>query len=93
MVVKGGSTGISDIKADNSTLKVNAANGRLNVESVLLASGAEVAVYDIMARKVASAVAAEGAESLEMSLDVTSGVYVVVVYGKGSSESAKITVK
>ncbi len=91
--VKGGSTGISDIKADNSTLKVNAANGRLNVESVLLASGAEVAVYDIMARKVASAVAAEGAESLEMSLDVTSGVYVVVVYGKGSSESAKITVK
>ena len=51
MVVKGGSTGISDIKADNSTLKVNAANGRLNVESVLLASGAEVAVYDIMARK------------------------------------------
>ena len=63
------------------------------MESVLLASGAEVAVYDMMARKVASATAANGASNLEMNLDVTPGVYIVVVYGKGNSESAKIAVK
>ncbi|WP_297064230.1 hypothetical protein [uncultured Duncaniella sp.] len=93
MVVKGDVSGIDEIAADNNGLKVNASNGRLRVESVLLASGAEVAVYDTMARKVASAVAAEGSENLEMNLDVASGVYVVVVYGKGNSESAKISVK
>lgn len=93
MVVKGDQSGIADVTADGNTIKVNAANGVLNVESVLLASGAEVAVYDMMARKVASATAANGASSLEMNLDVTPGVYVVVVYGKGNSESAKIAVK
>lgn len=92
-VVKGDQSGIADVTADGNTLKVNAANGVLNVESVLLASGAEVAVYDMMARKVASATAANGASNLEMNLDVTPGVYVVVVYGKGNSESAKIAVK
>ena len=94
MVSKAVRQASATLRPTTALIKVNAApTDRLNVESVLLASGAEVAVYDIMARKVASAVAAEGAESLEMSLDVTSGVYVVVVYGKGSSESAKITVK
>ncbi|WP_300504443.1 T9SS type A sorting domain-containing protein [uncultured Duncaniella sp.] len=92
-VVKGDQSGIADVTADGNTLKVNAANGKLNVESVLLASGAEVAVYDMMARKVASATAANGASNLEMNLDVTPGVYIVVVYGKGNSESAKIAVK
>lgn len=93
MVVKGGSASITDIAADNNNIKAEATNGKLNVSSVLLASGAEVAVYDMMARKVASATADEGASSLEMNLDVASGVYVVVVYGKGNSESAKIVVK
>ena len=94
LVEKGGTTtGIADITADGSTLKATAAAGKLNVESVLLAQGAEVAVYDMMARKVASATSAEGADSIEMNLDVNAGVYIVVVYGKGNSESVKIAVK
>ncbi len=93
MVKKGGSSNVSEIVEEGNTLKVNASNGKLTVESVLLASGAEVAVYDMSANKVASTFAAEGDSSLEMSLDVTPGVYVVVVYGKGNSESVKIAVK
>lgn len=93
LMVTKGTSGISDIVADGNSLKAVAANGKLSVGSVLLASGAEVAVYDMLARKVASANAAAGAESLEMALDVVPGVYVVVVYGKGNSESAKIVVK
>lgn len=93
MVQKGNASGVDGVAVEGDALKVAAANGRLSVESVLLASGAEVAVYDMQAKKVASAVAAEGASSIEMPLDVTSGVYVVVVYGKGNSESAKFVVK
>ena len=92
-VTKGGDSAIDNITADADGLKVNVAGSNLNVESVLLASGAEVAVYDMLARKVASAVAPAGAASLDMNLDVAPGVYVVVVYGKGNSESAKIAVK
>lgn len=92
-VTKGGSSMVSEIAADGNSLKVNAADGRLTVESALLASGAEVAVYDMLANKVASVNAADGTASVEMALDVTPGVYVVVVYGKGNSESAKIAVK
>ncbi len=93
MVTKGDSSMVSEIAAEGNSLKINAANGKLTVESILLASGAEVAVYDMLANKVASTIAAEGAASIEMSLDATPGVYVVVVYGKGNSESAKIVVK
>lgn len=92
-VTKGGDSALTNVSADADALKVNVAGNKLSVESVLLASGAEVAVYDMLARKVANAVAPEGASSLEMNLDVTPGVYVVVVYGKGNSESAKIVVK
>lgn len=88
-----GQSGVSEIAANENALKVNVSNGKLQVESVLLASGAEVAVYDMLANKVASVNAAEGAASLEMALDVNPGVYVVVVYGKGNSESVKIAVK
>ena len=88
-----GTSAINEIAADGNTLKVNAADGILSVESVLLASGAEVAVYDMTARKVASSVAAAGADRLDMNLNVAQGVYVVVVYGKGNSESAKIVIK
>lgn len=93
MVTKGDSSMVSEIAAEGNSLKINAANGKLTVESVLLASGAEVAVYDMLANKVASTIAADGASSVEMALDATPGVYVVVVYGKGNSESAKIVVK
>ena len=93
MVTKGDNSAVGSVAADGNTLKVAAANGVLSVESVLLASGAEVAVYDMNANKVASAKAAAGAANLNVALDVAPGVYVVVVYGKGNSESAKIVVK
>lgn len=93
LMVSEGSSALSSVEADGNTLALSVANGTLSVESVLLASGAEVAVYDMLARKVAGAVAPEGASNLDINLDVTPGVYVVVVYGKGNSESAKIVVK
>ena len=93
MVTKGNNSAVGAVAADGNTLKVAAANGVLSVESVLLASGAEVAVYDMNANKVASAKAAAGDANLEVALDAAPGVYVVVVYGKGNSESAKIVVK
>ena len=93
MVTKGDNSAVGSVAADGNSLKVTAANGVLSVESVLLASGAEVAVYDMNANKVASAKAAVGAANLNVALDVAPGVYVVVVYGKGNSESAKIVVK
>lgn len=92
-VEKGNTSGVEGVASEGDALKVAAANGYLSVESVLLASGAEVAVYDMQAKKVASAVADNGAASVRMPLDVTPGVYVVVVYGKGNSESAKFVVK
>lgn len=47
----------------------------------------------MQARKVAAAVSAAGDESIDLDLNVTPGVYVVVAYGKGNSESVKISVK
>lgn len=93
LMVTKGSAAVGSVVADGNSLKVAASNGVLSVESVLLASGAEVAVYDMNAGKVASATSAAGAANLEMALDVPAGIYVVVVYGKGNSESAKIVVK
>ncbi len=93
LVEKGGQSGISDITADNNTLVANVSAGKLKVSSTLLAQGAEVAVYDMLARKVASSASPVGAETLEIDLDVNAGVYIVVIYGKGNSESAKIVVK
>lgn len=92
-VTKGGTSGIDNVTSDGNSLNVNVNGAKLSVESVLLASGAEVAVYDMTARKVASAVAAAGADRLEMNLNAAPGVYVVVVYGKGNSESGKIVIK
>lgn len=92
-VVAGDQSGIAEATADGNTLSVAVANGVLSVESVLLASGAEVAVYDMTAKKVASVVAEKGAVSIETALTVPAGVYIVVVYGKGNSESAKIVVE
>jgi len=93
MVVKGDQSGIADVTADSNALKVNAAYGKLTVESQLLANGAEIAVYDMLARKVAGTATAAGTTSAELNLDVTPGVYVVVVNSNGNSESAKIAVK
>lgn len=93
MVTKGNNSAVGTVAADGNTIKVAVANGVLSVESVLLASGAEVAVYDMNANKVVSATAATGDAILETALDIAPGVYIVVVYGKGNSESAKIVVK
>lgn len=93
MVETGKQTGIADIAAEGGKMNVSVNGGVLTVESALLASGAEVAVYDMLGRKVASTTAAAGAANVELNLDAAAGVYVVAVNGKGGSESAKIAVK
>lgn len=93
MVEKAKQSGIDDIVAEGGKMNVSVNGGVLTVESALLASGAEVAVYDMLGRKVASATAAAGAANVELNLDAAAGVYVVAVNGKGGSESAKIAVK
>lgn len=93
LIETGKQTGIADVAAEADALKVSVNGGVLTVESALLASGAEVAVYDMLGRKVASTTAAAGAANVELNLDAAAGVYVVAVNGKGGSESAKIAVK
>lgn len=91
-VVKGGGSGIADVEAADA-LEVSINGGVLNVKSVLLAAGAEVAVYDMSAAKVASVKAPKGAETVAADVNLPAGVYMVVVYGPGNSESAKVVVK
>lgn len=92
-IVKGGQTSIDDIEAADKGLKVTVSGGAMTISSVLLAAGADVAVYDMNARKVAGVKVAAGAESQVVALDVPAGVYMVVVYGKNQSDTAKVIVK
>lgn len=92
-VLKGNQAGIDAVDNDDDTLKVAVSGNVLTVSSVLIAAGSEVAVYDMQARKVTSAVSTTGAETLSVSVNAPAGMYMVVVYGKGNSESAKIVIK
>ncbi|MDE6856092.1 MAG: T9SS type A sorting domain-containing protein, partial [Muribaculaceae bacterium] len=93
LVEKGNTASVAGVAEDDQAIVASVAGGVLNVKSVLLASGAKVAVYDMSARKVAEAAAPQGASEFNMGLDVAPGAYAVVVYGKGNSETVKVVVK
>lgn len=93
LVEKGNTASVAGVAEDDQAIVASVAGGVLNVKSVLLASGAKVAVYDMSARKVAEAAAPQGASEFNMGLDVAPGTYAVVVYGKGNSETVKVVVK
>ncbi len=93
LVQAGIPTSVAGVATDVASISASVAGGILNVKSVLLAGGAEVAVYDMAARKVASASATAGASEISMGLNVAPGTYAVVVYGKGNSETVKVVVK
>lgn len=92
-IEKGGQSSIDAIEAADKGLKVSVNGGAMTVNSVLLAAGAEVAVYDMNARRVAGAKVAAGAETQVVDVNLPAGVYMVVVYGKSQSETAKVIVK
>lgn len=93
-VVSGDQAGIADVVADaENTIKAVVNNGRLYIESSLLSDGADVAVYDMMGRKVVSVVSDGGASDISFDLNVNQGVYVVAVSGQGNVGTVKIAVK
>ena len=93
LVEKGNTTSVADVASDSESIAASVAGGILSVKSDLLAAGAEVAVYDMAARKVASAAAPKGGSRFNMPINVVPGTYAVVVYGKGNSETVKVVVK
>ncbi len=57
------------------------------------AAGTKAVAYDMTARKVAEVAIAAGSESQVITLDVPSGIYLIVVYGNNRSASAKVVVE
>ena len=94
-VVKGNATGgINNVGNDNNTVEIVALGGKsFSINNVLLAGGAKVVAYDMNARKVAETAVAAGTESQVITLDVPSGIYLIVVYGANRSASAKVVVE
>lgn len=94
-VVKGNATGgINNVGNDNNTVEIVALGGKsFSINNVLLAGGAKVVAYDMNARKIAETAVAAGTESQVITLDVPSGIYLIVVYGNNRSASAKIVVE
>lgn len=92
-IEKGGQSSTDAVEVAGNGLKVSVNGGAMTVSSVLLAAGAEVAVYDMNARKVAGVKVAAGAETQVVDVNLPAGVYMVVVYGKSQSETAKVIVK
>lgn len=94
-VVKGNATGgINNVGNDNNTVEIVALGGKsFSINNVLLAGGAKVVAYDMNARKVAETAVAAGTESQVITLDVPSGIYLIVVYGNNRSASAKVVVE
>lgn len=93
LVEAGNTSSVDGIAAEAESIVASVNGGILKVKSVLLAAGAEVAVYDMAARKVASSVAPAGSSEFNMPINVVPGTYAVVVYGKGNSETVKVVVK
>jgi len=93
-VVKGDATGGIENINDNNTVEIKALGGKsFSISNVLLAAGAKAVVYDMNACKVAEKVIPAGAESQVITLDVPSGLYLIIVYGNNRSASAKIAVE
>lgn len=94
-VVKGNATGgINNVGNDNNAVEIVALGGKsFSINNVLLAGGAKVVAYDMNARKVAETAVAAGTESQVITLDVPSGIYLIVVYGANRSASAKVVVE
>lgn len=92
MVQKYEGSSVDEIAGTASRLSVKANRGSILIESALLADGAEVAVYDMLGRKVAGTSAA-GDASIRLNADLGCGVYVVSVAGKNGSESVKVSIR
>ncbi len=94
-VVKGNATGgINNVANDNNSIEIKALGGKsFAISNVLLAGGANASVYDMNARKVSEIAIPAGAESQTVTLDVPSGIYLIVVYGSNRSASAKVIVE
>lgn len=93
-ITRGDNSGIEGVVAESNQFSAIAlGGGKVSVNSKLLAAGAEVALFDMSARKVASTTVAAGAETRVVNINVPAGIYMIVVYGNSHSETAKLVVK
>lgn len=94
-VVKG-TTGIDNVTQNKTDVLVseNPTDGTFTVSSYLLSHGAEIALYDMAAKKVFSAKAYGGSSEQDVQLyGVKAGTYLLVVYGANRSACTKLIVK
>lgn len=94
-VVEGG-TSINSIEANKKTdvtVSENPTDGNFTVSSYLLPDCGEIALYDMGANKVFGTKSLGGKEQNIQLTNVKSGVYLLVVYGRGRSACTKLIVK
>jgi len=94
-VVKG-TTGINNVTQNKTDVLVseNPTDGNFTVSSYLLSHGAEIALYDMAAKKVFSLKVKGGSSEQDVQLyGVKAGTYLLVVYGANRSACTKLIVK
>lgn len=95
-VVEGTYSSIKSIDANKKTdvmVSENPTDGNFTVSSYLLPDCGEIALYDMGANKVFSTKSQGGKEQNIQLTNVKSGVYLLVVYGRGRSACTKLIVK
>lgn len=95
-VLEGDQTSINSIEMNKKTdvmVSENPTDGNFTVSSYLLPDCGEIALYDMGANKVFSTKSQGGKEQNIQLTGVKSGVYLLVVYGRGRSACTKLIVK
>lgn len=95
-VEKGGVLGIGSVSDKKTDVQVseNPTDGDFTVSSYLLKYGAEIALYDMAAKRVFSVKAQGGSSEQDVLLTgVKPGMYLLVVYGANRSACTKLIVK
>lgn len=94
--VEGTYSSINSIEMNKKTdvmVSENPTDGNFTVSSYLLPDCGEIALYDMGANKVFSTKSQGGKEQNIQLTGVKSGVYLLVVYGRGRSACTKLIVK
>lgn len=94
--VEGTYSSINSIEMNKKTdvmVSENPTDGNFTVSSYLLPDCGEIALYDMGANKVFSTKSQGGKEQNIQLTNVKSGVYLLVVYGRGRSACTKLIVK
>ena len=94
-VTRGG-TGVRRVEAKESGIKLseNPTSGLFSIKSYLLAQGAEIGIFDMGANKVWGRSVNAGSDRADVDVrSLPAGNYLLVVFGRDRSASAKLIVK